>query len=206
MIFRVFLLVVLATMTSCAKPTVIKQGDKDYGVSQRSEELFVYLDYYWKGGKFDDAVELERAFAEWGKEQGVYVYAMGRFPTLKDWQVGFVATEIPAEMEFQLREIKSLKLPAGTYASMETTGNVDYLFRYWRKFKKWLEKDGHVVSGPVIEVYPDIFEKGLSRKNARGELRYPIHSEVTTPATSPSQADSGVSGAEVTADAGPTAN
>ena len=179
---------------SCAKPTIVKKGDSDYDIIERSEELFVFLDYHWEGGEFDEAVELEKAFAEYGKEQGVFVYAMGRFPTLRDWQLGFVATGIPEDMEFRLREIKSMKLPAGPYARMETKGNVDYLFRYWRKMSRWIEKDGHIAAGPVIEVYPDIFEEGLPKKEVRGELRYPLEggaSHHTEP-----EASSGDAGAE----------
>lgn len=172
---KTLLLLAFAAMAiSCAKPTIIKQGEDDYDVTQRDEELFVYVDYHWDGGKFDDAVALERAFSTWGKEQGIFVYAMGRFPTMRDWQLGYVASGVPEDMEFQLREIKSMKLARGPYASMQTRGNVDYLFRYWRKLKKWLEKDGHVISGPVIEVYPDLMEDGLPAGDVRGELRYPL--------------------------------
>jgi hypothetical protein len=156
---------------ACAKPNLVAQDGRNFTVHERGEELFVYVDYHWKGGKFDDAVALEKAFVTWAEEQGVYIYAMGRFPTMKDWQLGFVATQIPDAEAFDGRKIGSLKIPAGDYASMRTIGNVDNMFLYWKKFAKWIKKEGKKTDGPVLEVYPDILE-GLSDEETRGELRY----------------------------------
>jgi hypothetical protein len=159
----------------CAKPAIVPKGEKPYAVSERGEELFVYVDYLWHGGKFDDAKELERGFAAWGVEQGIFVTAMGRFPAPREWQLGFVATGAPPEnQDYLLHEIKSEKLPAGRWATMETRGNVDYLFRYWRKLARWIEKDGLATSGPVVEVYPDLLAKDVAPDAVRGEIRYPL--------------------------------
>jgi hypothetical protein len=157
---------------ACAKPAIIRQGEREYSVAQRGEELFVYVDYLWGGGKFEDAKKLERDFAAWGVEKGIFVYAMGRFPTLHEWRLGFVAKAAPSEQEFQLREIKTEALPAGRWATMSTRGNVDYLFRYWRKLQKRLEKDGLAVDGAVVEVYPDLSAKDVPVDQVRGEIRY----------------------------------
>ena len=97
-----------------------------------------------------------------------------RFPTTRDWQLGFVASAAPAEQEFMLKEIKTESLPAGRWATVTTRGNVDSLFRYWRKLKKWIEKDGLVTTGPVVEVYPDLLAKDVAPEEVRGEIRYPL--------------------------------
>jgi hypothetical protein len=164
-------LLLACALSACAKPNLVPQDGRSFAVHERDEELFVYVDYHWKGGKFDDAVALEKAFVTWGAEQGVYLYALGRFPSMKDWQLGFVATRIPHAETFKGRKIGSLKLPAGNYASLRTMGNVDNMFLYWKKFAKWIAKEGKTVDGPVLEVYPDIL-KGLSDEETRGELRY----------------------------------
>ena len=56
------------------------------------------------------------------------------------------------------------------YSSLGTI--VHYLFRYWRKMKKWLEGDGLVPDGPVVEVYPDLLAKSVAPEDVRGEIRY----------------------------------
>ncbi len=161
----------LLLMTGCAKPVLVLQNGKNYVVKDLQEELFVYVIYHWKGGRFDDAVELEKAFTAWGQEQGILKYAMGRFPN-HDWELGFIANKVPDAKEFGSREIKSMSLPAGRWASMQTQSNTDNMFLYWKKLKKWLKKDNHKVDGPVIEVYPDIFDQSLSVEETTGELRY----------------------------------
>jgi len=163
---------VAALALACAKPAIVNQGQERYTVAERGEELFVYVDYHWGGGKFEDAKELERAFAAWGVERGIFAYAMGRFTTPREWQLGFVASAAPTEQEFALREIKTDSLPAGSWATVETRGSVDTLFRYWRKMKKWLEGDGLVPDGPVVEVYPDLLAKSVAPEDVRGEIRY----------------------------------
>jgi hypothetical protein len=168
---------VAALAVGCARPAIVSKGEKRYAVAERGEELFVYVDYLWHGGKFDDAKELERGFAAWGVEQGIFVTAMGRFPTPREWQLGFVATGAPSDQDYMLREIKSERLPAGRWATVETRGNVDYLFRYWRKLKRWLERDGLVTAGPIVEVYPDLLAKDVAPDAVRGELRYPLAAE-----------------------------
>lgn len=163
-------------LTACAKPTPVVQDGRKYSVHERDEELFVYVDYHWKGLKFDDAVALEKAFATWGREQGIYMYALARFPGSRDWQLGFVATAVPDAMVFEGRTIHSITLPAGNYAAMYTVGNVDNMFLYWKKFAKWIKKDGRDTDGPILEIYPDIFE-GRSVDQTRGELRYRLVDE-----------------------------
>ena len=158
-------------LTACAKPALVQQDGRNYAVQERDEELFVYVDYHWKGLKFDDAVALEKAFATWGREQGIYVYALARFPGTRDWQLGFVATGLPQATAFEGRKIRSLKIPPGDYAAMRTIGNVDNMFRYWKKFVRWIEEDGRTTEGPVLEIYPDIFA-GRPVDQTRGELRY----------------------------------
>ncbi len=166
----------LLIIAGCAKPTLVPQNGKNYSVKEIEEELFVYVVYHWKGGKFDDAVELEKAFTAWGQEQGILVYGMGRFPD-HDWELGFVATREPDAREFRGKEIRSMRLPAGQWASMQTVSNTDYMFLYWKKLKRWLKKDNLRVDSPVIEVYPDILDQRLSKEETKGELRYHLAGE-----------------------------
>jgi hypothetical protein len=167
LLFLSLAIVILA----CAKPNLVSQDGRKYSVHQRGEELFVYVDYHWKGLTFDDAVALEKAFVTWAEKQGVLVYAVGRFPAKRDWQLGFVATEIPQAEEFDGRKIGNLALPAGSYASMHTIGHVDNMFLYWKKLAEWIGEEGREKDGPILEIYPDIL-KDLPDDQTRGELRY----------------------------------
>ena len=161
----------------CAKPTIVEQGGRRYSVAERGEELFVYVEYRWGGGKFDDAKRLERDFAAWGAGKGILAYAMGRFPTLRDWQLGFAATAAPADAEFLGHDIESAPLPAGRWATVTTRGEIDYLFRYWRKAKRWVERDGLATDGPVVEVYPYLLAGGAAPGDVRGEIRYHLEAD-----------------------------
>ncbi|MCP4200058.1 MAG: GyrI-like domain-containing protein [Proteobacteria bacterium] len=169
---RRFLFLSLAIVIfACAKPNLVPQDGRNYSVHQRGQELFVYVDYHWKGLTFGDAVALEKAFVTWAEKQGILVYAVGRFPAKRDWQLGFVATEIPEAEEFDGRKIGSLVLPAGSYASMYTIGHVDNMFLYWKKLAEWIGEEGREKDGPILEIYPDIL-KDLPDEQTRGELRY----------------------------------
>jgi hypothetical protein len=174
---RTVLLAFLGAMLcafGCTKPQIVPRDGRNFQLAERGEELFVYVDYTWKGGKFDDAVALENAFAAYAEDQGILVYAMGRFPTMKQWQLGFVASKKPEITEFQGRPISVMTLPAGDYAELQTVSNVDYLFMYWKKLAKWLKAEGHKLESPVIEVYPDISNKDLAVEEVRGALRYRV--------------------------------
>jgi hypothetical protein len=170
--FIALIIACAALAAGCAVPAIVTPGEKRYAVAERGAELFVYVDYLWGGGGFEDAKKLERDLVAYGVEKGIFVYAMGRFPTLREWRLGFVATAAPADQEFQLREIKTETLPAGRWATVTTRGNVDYLFRYWRKARKWLEKDGLAVDPTVSEAYPDLLAADVAAENVRGEIRY----------------------------------
>jgi hypothetical protein len=170
--FIALIIACAALAAGCAKPAIVSKGEKRYDVAERGAELFVYVDYLWGGGGFEDAKKLERDFVAYGVEQGIFVYAMGRFPQLREWRLGFVATAAPAEQEFQLREIKTEALPAGRWATVATRGNVDYLFRFWRKAKRWIEQDGLAVDPTVTEVYPDLLAADALGGDGGGEIRY----------------------------------
>jgi hypothetical protein len=169
---RLFCIALVAITVSCRKPTLQQKSEKEkWSLENRSAEIFVYVDYHWKGGKFDDAVKLEKDICVWGKEQGFYIYAMGRYPTGHDWQLGFVATNVPESREFQGRPVNNMDLPAGRYAVLDFTGHTDHMYYYWKKFKQWLKAAGDTVAGPTIEVYPDIFTKEMSDPASKGQLR-----------------------------------
>ena len=166
--------VISAAAVSCAKPRVVSQDGKRYDVETRESELFVYVPYRWRGLRYADAIELEKAFVKWGDDQGIFVYAMGRFPGNRDWQLGFVATAAPAAKSFEGRPISTRSLPAGQWASLHTVEKPDRLFFLWKRFKKWLDEDGYAVETPVFEVYPDIMAVGMGDDSARGEIRYKV--------------------------------
>jgi hypothetical protein len=170
----ILLVSTILVATACAKPTVLPQNGKDYAVEHREEELFVYVEYTWRGGKYDDATTLESDFVKWASDQGILVYAMGRYPTSKQWQLGFVANRAPDISEFQGRKVSTLPLKAGDWAVMETTGHTDRLFFLWKKLARTLGKDGHPVQKPVFEVYPDLLKVPLDDDASRGQIRYPL--------------------------------
>ena len=162
---------------ACAKPSVEVQNGKDYLVEHRDDELFVYVEYRWTGGRYDDATALEKDFVQWANEQGILVYAMGRYPTSKLWQLGFVANRPPDIAEFQGRKVSTLPLKAGDWAVMHTKGHTDRLFFLWKKLARKLDKEGHPVTKPVYEVYPDLLTVPLDNDASRGQIRYPISTQ-----------------------------
>jgi hypothetical protein len=170
----VLLISMIVLATACAKPDVVLQNGKDYAVEHRDEELFVYVEYRWKGGKYDDATTLEKDFVKWAGDQGILVYAMGRYPTSKLWQLGFVASAPPSIGEFQGRKVSTLSLPSGDWAVMHTTGHTDRLFFLWKKLARRLDKDGRPVDKPVYEVYPDLLKIPLDDDASRGQIRFPL--------------------------------
>jgi hypothetical protein len=163
-------------LTACVRPTVVPQDGKKYAVAHRDEALFVYVEYQWKGGRFDDATVLENEFVTWARKQGIFICAMGRYPTSKLWQLGFTAERKPDAAEFKGRKISTLTLPEGDWVVMQATGHTDRLFFYWKKLARWAGADGHTVEKPVFEVYPDILKTKFSDKNSRGRIEYPLSS------------------------------
>lgn len=172
--YVVWLVLAGAAFSGCARPNVVPQNGNKYAIEARDAEQFVYVTYRWRGGKFSDAVELEQDFARWADEKGILKYAMGRYPTSKLWQLGFVTTQVPEETEFQGRKIESMSLPAGKWAVLKTKENTDYMFLLWKKFAGWLADDGYSVTKPVYEVYPDILNTDIEEDQSRGEIRYPL--------------------------------
>ena len=167
-------------LVACARPTVVPQNGKQYALEHRPKELFVYVEYHWHGGKFDDATKLEDAFVKWADKENIFVYAMGRYPTSKLWQLGFVASRKPDATEFQGHKISAMTLPEGEWAVLRTVDNTDHLFWYWKKFANWLRKDGYPVDKPVFEIYPTILDTPLKNSASRGDIRYLLPEKKTS--------------------------
>jgi len=55
---------------SCKFPRVARQGDKDYSLMNWEGGEFVYATYIWKGGKFDDALDIIKEFMKPNSEPG----------------------------------------------------------------------------------------------------------------------------------------
>jgi hypothetical protein len=46
------------------------------------------------------------------------------------------------------------------------------MFWYWKKFRKWLIRDGKAVDSPVFEIYSGLFTDSIPEKERIGEIRY----------------------------------
>lgn len=172
----VFIVVSSLLFISCKVPSVVSQNGGKYSIIQWEGGTFVYLTYLWKGGKFDDAVKLERDFVTWAHKGGIEGMPIGRFPAAKQWQLGLITQKVPAQSDFNGYLISSLNIPAGTYAHLIGKGYAENMFFYWKKFKKLLIRDRYSVDGPVIEVYTDIITDSLPKPEQRGEIRYKVES------------------------------
>ncbi len=170
------MLVVAAAMIAdgCIRPTLMLREDRRYELGEWDGGMFVFVTYRWHGGPFDDAVELEQRFVEWGAEQGLVQMPIGRFPSTRIWQLGFIASDTPRLSSFEGYPIHTMEIPAGTYARLTALGHPEKLFRYWDRFRRWLERDGHEVNGPVIEVYTDLLAPSVPPDERMGELRYSV--------------------------------
>jgi hypothetical protein len=167
---------VCAVFFACAVPTVVRQNGREYDVVPWDGGTFVYVTYEWHGGRFDDAVELERDFVAWGTKQGLVRTAVGRFPTSRRWQLGFIASRVPAEATFAGHAIDTATIENGLYASLKAEGHPQNMFFHWKRLKKRLLKDGHRIDSPVFEIYHDLLLDSVDVKTATGEIRYRLAS------------------------------
>jgi|GEM_PF-3501698 len=165
---------VISMIVGCNKPVLVMQGDMKYKTVEWDGGLFVYVTYYWKGGKFEDAVHLEKQFVTWAQEKGISRQAIGRFPTSREWQLGFIADTLPDTTVFQGYKIETMQIPSGTYASMLGKGHPENMFFYWKKFKKWLIQDRYKIESPVFEMYNDLLNDSIPELKQVGEIRYNV--------------------------------
>ncbi len=161
-------------IAGCSRPTLMLQGERRYSLTEWDGGTFVFVTYRWHGGSFDEAGALARRFVEWGMEQDLVELPVGRFPSMKTWQLGFIASASPEQRTFDGYPIHTTTIPSGTYARLIARGHPEKLFRYRDPFSRWLERDGHDVQGPVIEVYTDLLRTGVPEKQRMGELRYSV--------------------------------
>ena len=147
---------IISLIGGCNKPALVMQGDMKYKIAEWDGGLFVYVTYHWKGGKFGDAVQLEKDFVTWAKTNGNVKQAIGRFPTSREWQLGFISDTTPDTLSFKGYKIETMQIPSGTYAIMLGKGHPENMFFYWKKLKKWLIHDGYKIESPVFEIYNDL--------------------------------------------------
>ena len=167
-----YLLIISILIFYCNKPVHINQDGEKYKLVNWEGGLFVYVTYHWKGGKFDDAVQLERDFVQWADSADITIQAIGRFPTSKVWQLGFISKSQPEANEFKSYSIETMQIPSGTYASLYGKGHPENMFWYWKKLKKWLIREGQAIDSPVFEIYNDLFTDSIPDKERIGEIRY----------------------------------
>jgi hypothetical protein len=172
---RIFLLIsVIFILVSCI-PKLVQQDGKNYKIIDWNGGNFVNITYIWKGGKFDDAIELIRKINEITKTRGLDETAIGIFPPGKEWQLGFISKG-PINFEFIMgNKVSETPVPEGKYASMKIKGFPEYLFLYYEKLRKWISIDGYKVESQPIEIYnPDSFNAKMQSVKRNGELRFRI--------------------------------
>ena len=152
---------------------ILQEGEK-YKLVDWEGGLFIYVTYHWKGGKFDDAVQLEKDFIKRSYDEGITMQAIGRFPTLKVWQLGFISKQKPDINEFKGYKVETMEIPLGIYASLLGKGHPENMFWYWKKFKKWLIRNGQTVDSPVFEIYNDLLVDSIPEEERIGEIRYKL--------------------------------
>lgn len=170
----IILMVILLSIIGCKKPDIIMNDDKIYTVDIWEGGTFLYLKYELEGLNFEDAVILEKEFSKWGDEKGIRVLSIGRFPDKKNWQLGFLAKEIPAEKEFKGRKIMTQKVPAGKYATLKGKGYIEGLYKHWKPLKERLIVDEYAIMSPVFEIYTDILDSTISEPHQLGEIKYRV--------------------------------
>lgn len=172
---KIILILILFLLVSCI-PQVIKQNGKNYQIIDWEGGNFIYLTYNWKGGKFDDALELIKKLDEIKKSRGLDELALARFPSGKEWHIGFIAKAPFIIDTINGYKIEQVNLPAGKYASLKTKGYPENLYIYWPRFKEWLIKDGLKIESPVFEIYKnETFDPKIPSPKRNGELRYKIN-------------------------------
>ena len=172
---KLLILIVLSVLfTHCNKPAHILQEGEKYKLVDWEGGLFVYVTYQWKGGKFDDAVKLEKDFIEWSYDENIAIQAIGRFPKSKVWQLGFISKQEPNVNEFKGYKVETMEIPSGIYASLLGKGHPENMFWYWKKFKKMLTRNGKEVDSPVFEIYNDLLVDSIPEEERIGEIRYKL--------------------------------
>jgi len=135
---------------------------------------FVYATYIWKGGKFDDALDIIKEFMKLSGDRGKNELVLGKFPSGKEWQLGTIIRDDFKTDEIKGYKLNRLKIPSGDYAVLKTKGYPEFIFIYWEKFKKRLEKDGYNVESNVFEIYIGTFDEKIAHSERKGELRYKV--------------------------------
>jgi hypothetical protein len=166
---------------SCNVPSVVERDGREYRTEEWEGGTFAYRTYNWDGGGFDDAVELERDLVRWARERGISQLPVGRFPSSRRWQLGFVTSDTALPLEFRGRRLDTLTIPAGTYATLLGRGHPENMFFHWRRLERRVEKDGYRVVSPVFEVYTDLLADSVSERERVGEIRYRIEPEQSRP-------------------------
>ena len=119
----ILLLFIIFMIFSCKYPELLKQDGNNYKIIDWQGGNFYYVTYIWKGGKFDDAIEIIKEFVDIAKKRNLNEIAIGRFPTGKEWQLGILTDQTFKLTEIKSYKINSIKITSGKYASMLGKGN-----------------------------------------------------------------------------------
>jgi effector-binding domain-containing protein len=162
--------------TGCSIPKLMLQEGKPYNISEWEGGNFIYLTYHFKGGNFDDAVNLLKQFEEIAKKRNLNENALGIFPDFKNWDLGMLAADKIDLSELSGYKLSSKIIPSGIYATMILVGHPENMFTQYDKFKKILIKDGYKIESSVYEIYSyDTFNnESIPIEKRIGKIRYKI--------------------------------
>ncbi len=165
----------LITRLSFTYPKLILQDRKKYQIIHWKGGNFYYVNYCWKGGFFEDALNIIREFIKISIDRGKNEQVLGRFLNDEEWQLGIIANS-----DFNINKIYGLSIkkdmiPAGTYAMLKGKGFPEHIFTYWFWLKRKLKHDNYEILNPTFELYEkNTFIKDLPNKYRIGQIRYMI--------------------------------
>ena len=167
---------ILLFILGCKIPQIVKDNNKEYKIIQWEGGDFIYVNYIYKGGKFDDAVEICKEFGNLVKQRNLGETVLGIFPDAKNWKLGMIVKDKIDIKEINGFKIERSKIDSGKYGDMVLKGYPDRMFNYYSKLKNMLIKDGYKILSPVYEIYTyDTFNNDSIPVEERiGEIRYNI--------------------------------
>ena len=170
----IIIISVLLGFVACSVPVIIENKGKNYETIKWEGGNFFFITYHWKGGKFDDAVDLIKKWIDLTKSRNLGEYSIGRFPANNEWQLGIISAKGLEISEFEGFKIEKITVSSGDYASLKAKGYPENIFYHWESFKKLLLKDRYEVLSPVFEIYKTAFDMKIPITERIGELRYQI--------------------------------
>lgn len=165
----------LAVRLTLRYPKLILQNGGKYKIKEWKGGNFYYITYWWKGGRFEDALDIIREFVNISLERGKNEQVLGRFLNDEEWQLGIIAKSNFNGTELKGYKIKKDYIPEGMYAVLLGRGYPEHIFAYWFWLKRRLKRDKYELDSPTFEFYNEnTFSKILSDIDRIGEIRYKI--------------------------------